>query len=133
MSLTYSRAACQASQRQNIRSYDGKIIGYLDGDTFVKPLCGSKHQLKRPPAWAVDAEAFDEQINPYASTFRIEDTESGATYEVTVDFFDRHKGYLNRGFGPQYFLPLTRWKEHHNGNGNGPVQLAFTLEGGAVA
>ena len=124
MSLTYSRAACQASQRQNIRSYDGKIIGYLDGDTFVKPLCGSKHQLKRPPAWAVDAEAFDEQIKPYASTFRIEDKETDTVYEVPVAFFDQHKGFLDRGYGPQYFLVLSKW-EIVKQNGNGCKQLSL--------
>ncbi len=124
MSLTNCRTACQTSQRQPVRSCDGKIIGYINGNTFVKPLYGSKHQLKRPPAWAVDAEAFDEQIKPYASTFRIEDKETDTVYEVPVDYFDQHKGFLDRGFGPQYFLVLSKW-ETVKQNGNGCKQLSL--------
>lgn len=118
------RTKSPTSQCQTVRSYDGKIIGYLDCDTFVKPLCGSKHQLKQPPAWAIDALAFDEQIRPYAATFRIEDKETDTIYEVPVAFFDQHKGFLDRGYGPQYFLVLSKW-EIVKQNGNGCKQLSL--------
>ena len=118
-------------KRQIVRSYDGKTIGYLESDVFVKPVIGSKHRLLKPPAWAVDAEAFDEQIRTKATTFRVEDKETDTVYEVSVDFFDQHKGVLDRGFGRQYFLPLARWKVHPNGNSEKSVQLPLGLDGDA--
>lgn len=133
MSLDYSKAGCTACQRQTVMSYDGRIIGYLEGDTFVKPVIGSKHRLLKPPAWAVDSMAFDQQIKTAATMFRVEDKETDTVYEVPVVYFDQHKGVLDRGFGRQYFLPLSRWKVDSNGNGKKPLQLAFSFGGDAIA
>jgi hypothetical protein len=123
MSIEYSRAASPSSQRQVVRSCDGRIIGYLEGDIFKKPVSASKHKLRKPPAWAIDAEAFDWQIKGAATVFRVEDKETGKVYEVSVAYFDQHKGEFDRGFGRQYFLPLARWKTHENGNGGRQLTL----------
>lgn len=133
MSLAYSKTRCTACQRQTVMSCDGRTIGYLEGDTFIKPVIGSKHRLLKPPAWAVDSEAFDHQIKTMATMFRVEDKETDVVYEVSVAYFDEHKGQLDRGFGRQYFLPLSRWKVDSNGNGKKPLQLAFSFGGDAIA
>jgi hypothetical protein len=94
---------------QAVKLPGGKIVGCLVGDTFVKVVCGSRHKLKNPEAWAIDAEAFDQQIKPLAKHIRVEDRETGTIWEISVSDFDRYKGVLNRGFGRQYFLRLNRW------------------------
>ena len=86
-----------------------KVIGEIKGEIFVKKVIGSKHRLQNPPAWAVDANAWDNQISPVCKYILIVDTEGQKNYWSTVDNFDKHKGLLDRGFDPQYFLALNRW------------------------
>jgi len=94
----------------------GKIIGYLQGRRFTKPVIGSKHKLRVPPAWAIDAEAFDREIRPNAMEILVIDKETGIKYRASVGTFDRLKGELDRGFGRQYFLTLNNWQAEQNGN-----------------
>ena len=93
-----------------------KIIGYLEHDAFFKPVQGSKHQLRCPPAWAIDASAFDDQVKVLATRIVIVDRETNTKYHTSVETFDRLKRTLNRGFGKQYFLTLNYWQVEHNGN-----------------
>ena len=99
----------------------GKVIGYLEGDTFIKPVIGSKHRLRCPPAWAIDAEAFDREVQLHATEIVVIDKETGTNFYATVDAFNRLKGELDRGFGRQYYLTLNHWSV----NGNGHKQLSF--------
>jgi len=99
----------------------GKTIGCLKGRTFVKSVIGSKHRLIRPPGWAIDAEAFDTQVKPNATEFVILDKESGLEYRCPVQTFDRLKRVLNRGFGRQYYMVLSRSET----GGNGHRQLSL--------
>lgn len=94
----------------------GKTIGFLDNGYFLKPVVGSKHQLREPPAWAIDADAFDEWVKPNAREIIVTDTEAKIRYRVSVETFDKLKVELDRGFGRQYFLTLNYWtKEKYNG------------------
>lgn len=99
-----------------IKMEDGKVIGRLEGDTFIKPVVGSKHRLRTPPAWAIDATAFDEQIKPSAKKIVVLDKETGMKYHASVQTFDKLKGELDRGFGKQYFLLLNHWQVEDDGN-----------------
>jgi hypothetical protein len=113
--------------RRPVKLPDGRVIGWLEGDTFIKPVSGSKHRLRKPPAWAIDAEAFDQQVKTQAKEVVIWDRESDTKYRASIEDFDQHKGEFDRGFFRQYFLALPRW-EVINTNGNRPIQLAFALE-----
>jgi len=95
---------------------EGKIIGYLEDHSFIKPVLGSKHRLKRPPAWAIDAEAFDRKVKPNATKIVVRDRETGLEYHCLVEVFDRLKAELDRGFGRQYFLTLNHWEVKGNGH-----------------
>lgn len=92
-----------------IRSIDGKIIGDLENGVFTKSVAGSKHQLRTPPAWAVDKSAYERYLRGACQTMIVNDTETGLRYEVSFAMFEARKGLLNRGFGQQYFLPLHYW------------------------
>lgn len=95
---------------------ENRVIGYLKGNAFIKTVIGSKHQLRKPPAWAIDAETYEREIRPSAAELVIIDKESGITYSASVQTFDRLKGELDRGFGRQYFLTLKHWEVRGNGH-----------------
>ncbi len=108
--------------------YGEKVIGCLEGRTFVKPVVGSKHRLNSPPAWAIDAEVFDQEVRPYATDFVVLDRESGCRYRCSVETFDAFKQVLDRGFGRQYFLTANHWRTDQQPDRPGEKQarqLAF--------
>ncbi len=94
----------------------GRVVGQIDGTTFIKSVHASTHQLQRPPAWAIDAVIFDTEIKPNCTQIRIKDQETGNQYHCSIDTFDQYKGKLDRGFGHQYFLPLKYWEIKENDN-----------------
>jgi len=118
---------CSTKSRRPVKLPDGRVIGWLEGKTFTKPVCGSKHRLRQPPAWAIDADAFDQQVKPQAKEIVIWDGESDTKYRASIENFDQHKGEFDRGFGRQYFLVLPRWDVIKT-NSDRPAQL--TLFGG---
>jgi hypothetical protein len=69
-----------------------RVVGCIEGNKFTKSVIGSKHRLRRPPAWAIDAEAFDGEVKPNAAEIVVIDKESGLEYHCTVEAFDRLKG-----------------------------------------
>lgn len=104
-------------KHKTILKVGNKVIGFLNDNRFIKSVIGSKHKLRRPPAFAIDAEAFDRQIKPNAKEFVIIDKEAGLEYHCSIEAFDRLKGELDRGFGRQYFLTLNHWEVRNNGHG----------------
>jgi len=123
--MSNSQCIGKSCRSQLLRLTDGKVVGRLEGNAFIKPVVGSRHMLRTPRAWAVDAEVYDE-IRPGIERIVVEDTESGTRYHATAETFDRFRGSLNRGFGRQYFLPLTRWSAERPGEAK---QLALNFDG----
>ncbi|MFC2017882.1 hypothetical protein ACFLTQ_01075 [Chloroflexota bacterium] len=93
-----------------------KVIGHLEGNKFIKTVSGSKHMLRQPRAWAVDAEVFDNEVIPNATEIIIKDREGCQEYHASIETFDRLKGQLDRGFGRQYYLTLNHWQIYDNGH-----------------
>jgi hypothetical protein len=95
----------------------GKIIGYLQDHTFVKRVQGSKHMLRKPPAWCISKKAFCEEVLPNTAKIIIEDVESGVTYECPTEVFADRAFEIQRGnFEPQLALTLSYWERHDNGH-----------------
>jgi hypothetical protein len=95
----------------------GKIIGVLSNHTFIKRVTGSKHRLRKPPAWCISKQAFCEQIMPNTENIIVEDVESGLIYECPTEIFANHAFEIQRGnFEPQLALTLNYWKRRDNGN-----------------
>ena len=106
----------------------GKIIGYLKNHAFIKRVQGSKHMLRKPPAWCISKEVFCEEILPNTNRIIIEDTESEVTYECLTRVFVEYAFEIRRGnFEPQLALTLNHWHRH----GNGPRQLSLWGESSA--
>jgi hypothetical protein len=98
------------STNKTLVKVNGKTIGWLENRIFHKHVLGSKHKLKFPAAWSIDAEAFDNEVKHKASQIEVLDKETGHRYTTSAECFDRFKIELNRGFGRQYALTLTYWK-----------------------
>jgi len=88
---------------------NGKTIGRIEGNRFRKQIAGSRHMLQRPPAIAIDAEAYEQQIRPKVEFLEVVDTETGTVYQVSVGRFDQLKKPIDRGWGRQYYLALPLW------------------------
>ena len=94
----------------------GKVVGYLQDHTFVKRVQGSKHMLRKPPAWCISKQAFIEQVVPHAEKIIVEDIESGRFYECGTEVFAEHAFEIQRGnFEPQLALTLNYWEKHDTG------------------
>ena len=95
----------------------GKIIGYLQDHTFIKRVQGSKHLLRKPPAWCISKEAFYEEVLSNSEHIVIEDLESGLVYECPTQVFAEHAFEIQRGnFEPQLALGLKLWEIRGNGH-----------------
>lgn len=95
----------------------GKIIGYLQEHTFTKRVQGSKHMLRKPPAWCISKEAFCEEVLSNTNKIIVEDTESGITYECLTEIFAEHAFEIQRGnFEPQLAMVLKYWEVRSNGH-----------------
>ena len=95
---------------QVIRSPDNKFIwGIVYGDVLLKKVQGSKHQLKVPPAWAIQTDALMYARKLGATQVVIHDVETDNRYEAAMSTFWKKGGSFDRGFGPQTYLPLEQW------------------------
>lgn len=95
----------------------GKVIGYLKDHTFIKRVRGSKHMLRKPPAWCISKQAFCEEVLPNTESILVEDAESGLIYECPTKIFAEHAFEIQRGnFEPQLALGLRFWKTRGNGH-----------------
>lgn len=89
----------------------GQVIGHVNGDRFELRRKGSKHQLRRPAAWAVDVAALEEAKAAGARWVLVTDTESGQRYLASVTALHNQGWRLERGFGPQIALTLDAWRD----------------------
>jgi len=103
----------------------GQIVGRVTGDRFIKRLKGSRHMLREPRGWALDADSLSDAERFGAREVAIIDVETDITYSATVERI-RAKGFkFDRGFGLQIALPLRHWAVEQPG----ARQLAFAIGG----
>jgi len=106
------------------RSVDGKIIGNVCGDTFIKNVIYEKHHMRTPPGWAIDAAAVSRmQSKGEVKQIEIRDRESKRTWRCSLDKFLHHAIEKNYpGYGKQLLLLDVYWIEVHP-DGQGSEQL----------
>lgn len=95
---------------QYLRSTDNRIAGALVDGWLRKIVQASKHMLRSPRGWAIDAHALATARSAGALGLRIEDTESGRVYLADWDTLDAHGYTFDRGYGRQIALPLRYWQ-----------------------
>lgn len=97
------------SAAQPVYAVPGQIIGAIEGNTFTKRVKGSKHMLRKPPAWALDDAVLRDLAARGVVHVVYVDTETGRTYRTTVVTLGSKGRVFNRGYGSQVFLPLGHW------------------------
>jgi hypothetical protein len=105
-----------ARKQKKLVYVDNKIVGSIENNRFIKEVRGSKHKLRRPQAWAIDAEAFDSEIKPNTTDIIIFDKETSTEYHCTTETFANHCFKFNRGYGNQYGLTLKHFNKGNESN-----------------
>lgn len=98
----------------------GRIVGIVKGHELVKRVQMSKHLLKSPRGWAIDAYALSVARTLGAVGVRIEDTETGSVYRADLATIDAHGWQFDYGHGRQIAVPLQYWQIE-----GAPVQAAL--------
>ncbi len=101
--------------RQIYYNAAGRPVASLCGSTLRKVVRGSIHQLRRPPAWAVDAGILEQARQDGATQVEVLDVETRRIYRASIDTFDLHGFKFNRGFGEQWGLALHYWRVEAEG------------------
>ena len=105
------------SKNRELIKVGERVVGCLQDNTFTKRVRGSKHQLRKPPAWCISKEAFIQEILPNISRIVVEDTENGRYYECSTQTFETHSFEIQRGsYEPQLALTLNFWQVSNTGH-----------------
>ena len=84
-------------------------IGYVQGQTFHKSIRGSTHILQKPQGIAFDRSTLVDAERAGAFFAQVTDGESGTVYRAAIDDIWRYGFPVNRGYGQQVALALTRF------------------------
>jgi len=88
---------------------NGRVVGHVRDGVFEKTLARSRHFLRRPPAIAFDRSTLQDARRAGATRVRIYEREQGDVYEADLDEVELHGFPVQRGFGDQVALHLSRW------------------------
>ncbi len=113
----------------------GKVVGHVSGRTFRKTVHASKHQLRRPPAWALDLDSLRQAEVAGAVFVQLRDLDSGAVWKAAIPAIRKCGQEFDRGFGRQIYLALNHWTTTAPATGpigpvptpDAPRQLALNL------
>jgi hypothetical protein len=89
---------------------NGRVVGYVACGVFRKTLCGSKHMLRQPRAWAFDQSSLDDAAAAGATLVSILDRENGSVYLASLETIREHGFRVIRGHGNQWALALDHWR-----------------------
>lgn len=104
----------------------GRVVGRVVGDAFIKTV-KQNHQLRTPPAWALDVQSLADAECAGARRVVLRQTDAGIIWSASIALI-RDKGFVfDRGFGRQVGLVLDYWTCV---DPNAPVQLSLFGEPG---
>lgn len=93
----------------DIRREDGKVVGYIEGDTFYKLVNEAEHKLRKPPGWANDLVALKEAGARGAKWCEIHTTDTETIYRATLQTIWAKGIHIDRGHGKQIVLTDKFW------------------------
>lgn len=106
------------------RRLDPKLPWRLSPDgTLYKQALSSRHMLRRRRGWAVETAVLHRAQTMGAQRVRIEDEETGATWETTIERFERHGYSFDHGWGNQTALDLHHWQRQSTAATNAQMAL----------
>jgi hypothetical protein len=111
--------------RQVLRLPNGRVVGEVRGDVFVKRVWGSRHMLQKPRAWAVDVAVLRQAEALGARAVEVHDLEDGTVYRAPLERFWQRGIRVNRGHGEQRGLLLADWQVNGAPSRADAVQLSL--------
>ncbi|MGH2536797.1 MAG: hypothetical protein ACRDHL_05335 [Candidatus Promineifilaceae bacterium] len=109
-----------------VRNAGGRVCGRISAGVLSK-RARPEHMLRRPPAWAWDADILAQAEAAGCRWTEVCDVEGGRIYRASLADFRQHGVPVNRGFGRQIALPLAWWRVHRPGE---PAAVQLELFGG---
>jgi hypothetical protein len=94
---------------QVLRNARGHAVGEVRGNVLVRHAVGSKHQLRKPPAWVFDLQVLTRARLLGAAWCQITDMETGKVYTAPLRLFWSDGLRIDLGFGEQLALKLEHW------------------------
>lgn len=94
----------------NALRHNGRIVGKMDGRTFVRRVDPARHMLRRPAAWAHDDALLDRLTRAGCTGIRIEAADGSGVWWAPLDVI-RSKGFAvgRAGWPAQTALKLEDW------------------------
>lgn len=96
---------------QVFKNSNGKIIGKISRNVFVKKVKKSKHLLRKWNSWGIDEEVVDELVKEGIQNIKIHETEEQEIYLVSVKEFAEKGVLADFGHSRQIFLPLAKFNK----------------------
>jgi len=108
---TYSDNTLSQKEKQLVRRFDGKPVGYIEDGILKKRVQASKHMLRIPRGWAWDKDILEEAVAEGILKTEIFDTEREVAYSANIQDILEKGQEVNRGYGLQIVLHLYLWKK----------------------
>lgn len=103
-----------------------RVVGEVRAGVFHKAVRANVHQLRQPPAWALDVQSLADAVKAGATVVAIYDTETRRTFTASVTRILTDGFRVSRGFGEQVALPIAQWSV--TGGGVVAVQMPLFAE-----
>ena len=84
------------------------VVGEIRDGVFHKSAYESKHMLRKPLSWCFDKASIDNNLD-VIKTVQISAKDTEKVYSISIERFFQYAGFLNRGYGEQYFVPIAHW------------------------
>ena len=95
--------------REPVYNKKGQITGTIEFGTLVKNnIDPSRHQLRKPPAYAIDKAHLDRLVELAGHGVEL-NTITGEVWSAPIGEFLLNGIHIERGDGNQVALPLNRW------------------------
>jgi hypothetical protein len=90
--------------------HDGRVVGRMDGQTFVRSVDPERHMLRKPAGWAHDDALLDRLERAGCTSVRIEDRTGGGSWFAPLAVIRSNGIPVHRpGWPPQTVLVLADW------------------------
>ncbi len=88
----------------------GRIVQRGGQRVLVKTVDSRKHQLQRPPGYALEVQTLEQAARLGVSRVEIQEEDTGRSLSASIaDFWEKGKPIQRGGFAPQRALPLAYW------------------------
>lgn len=91
-------------------SHMRRVVGRMDGQTFVRSVDPARHQLRTPPAWSHDNSLLLQLRASGCQSVRLESRDGGSAWMAPLTvIFERGFPVHRQGYPPQTALALGDW------------------------